>query len=128
MRLFLPRRPRRHGDERRPSRATGDAAPLVDAEGAKGAVATSGYAQQTGHVTGRMGLGSRARQATVVGPDAGLADALATALLVDGREGARWFTDFANADVSAFRPVSRWGAIVIEGDELLRLGSCRPAA
>jgi len=33
-----------------------------------------------------------ARSATAIGPDGGLADALATALVVAGRDGAIWFS------------------------------------
>ena len=32
-----------------------------------------------------------ARSASVIGPDAGLCDALATALMVAGKDGAKWF-------------------------------------
>jgi thiamine biosynthesis lipoprotein len=53
-----------------------------------GAVATSGTYERGGHLidphTGRPA--SRAASATVTGPDLGLADALATALAVGGRE------------------------------------------
>lgn len=56
-------------------------------------VATSGCYERGPHVrdprSGQAGHG--ARSATVVGPDGGLADALATALLVAGRSGAHWF-------------------------------------
>mgnify|MGYP003343427865 FL=1 len=34
-----------------------------------------------------------ARAATVIGPDAGIADALATALIVDGRDAITWLAD-----------------------------------
>ena len=59
-----------------------------------GAIATSGTAERGNHIidpqskTNAVG----ARSATVVGPDGGLADALATALIVTGRDGAKWFT------------------------------------
>jgi thiamine biosynthesis lipoprotein len=56
-------------------------------------VATSGTSERGEHVidprTRRPAAGAWA--ATVVGPDAGIADALATALLVDGRDGLAWF-------------------------------------
>ena len=45
-----------------------------------------------------------ARQATVVGTDGALADALATALLVPGRDGARWFAALPG-----------WSAHVVDG-------------
>jgi len=58
-----------------------------------GAIATSGTYERGAHIkdphTGLIAIG--ARSATVVGPDGGLADALATALIVAGRDGAIWF-------------------------------------
>jgi len=72
-----------------------------------GAIATSGTSQRGEHVTDpRTGTPARgARQATVVGPDGALADAYATALVVSGVSGARWFTALPG-----------WSAYVIEGD------------
>jgi thiamine biosynthesis lipoprotein len=62
-----------------------------------GAIATSGIYERGAHIvdpsTKLPALG--ARSATVVGPDGGLADALATALVVAGRDGAHWFVDLA---------------------------------
>lgn len=59
-----------------------------------GAIATSGTYERGSHIrdphTGLIAIG--ARSATVIGPDGGLADALATALVVAGRDGAIWFT------------------------------------
>ena len=59
-----------------------------------GAIATSGTAERGNHIidpqTKTIAVG--ARSATVVGKDAGLADALATALVVAGRDGASWFS------------------------------------
>ena len=59
-----------------------------------GAVSTSGTYERPAHIvdprTGRSAAG--ARSATVVGPDARLAGILATALVVAGRDGARWFS------------------------------------
>ena len=59
-----------------------------------GAIATSGTYERGAHIrdphTGLIAIG--ARSATVVGPDGGLADALATALIVSGRDGAIWFS------------------------------------
>ena len=49
--------------------------------------------------------------ATVVGPDAGLADALATALLVDGLDGVLWF-----------RRLPGWWAHLVRGDETVSFG------
>jgi thiamine biosynthesis lipoprotein len=59
-----------------------------------GAVSTSGNYERAAHIvdprTGRPAAG--ARSASVVGPDARLAGVLATALVVAGRDGARWFS------------------------------------
>ena len=58
-----------------------------------GAIATSGTYERGAHIrdphSGLIAIG--ARSATVIGPDGGLADALATALIVAGRDGAGWF-------------------------------------
>lgn len=70
------------------------------------AVATSGFSQRGEHVLDpRTGGPARgARQATVVGPDGALADALATALMVTGVDGARWFAALPG-----------WSAHVVDG-------------
>ena len=59
-----------------------------------GAIATSGTAERGNHIIDPHSktIAVGARSATVVGPDGGLADALATALIVAGRDGAKWFT------------------------------------
>ncbi len=58
-----------------------------------GAIATSGTYERGAHIrdphTGLIAIG--ARSATVYGPDGGLADALATAMIVAGRDGAYLF-------------------------------------
>ena len=58
-----------------------------------GAVATSGDYERGAHIhdpyTQLIAIG--ARSASVIGPDAGLCDALATALMVAGKDGAKWF-------------------------------------
>ena len=58
-----------------------------------GAIATSGDYERGAHIhdpyTNMIGIG--ARSASVIGPDAGLCDALATALMVAGKDGAKWF-------------------------------------
>ena len=66
-----------------------------------GAVATSGLYERGRHITN-----SRTRDATVhydsatiVGPDAGLADALATAALIEGPGAAAWFADLPDWSV-----------------------------
>jgi thiamine biosynthesis lipoprotein len=69
-----------------------------------GAIATSGTYERGSHIkdphTGLIAIG--ARSATVVGPDGGLADALATALIVAGRDGAIWFNRSKLAQYSAW--------------------------
>jgi thiamine biosynthesis lipoprotein len=58
-----------------------------------GAVASSGSYERGAHIydgtSGAIAIGALA--ASVFGPDGGLADALATALMVAGRDGATWF-------------------------------------
>lgn len=58
-----------------------------------GAVATSGPYERGAHIvdprTGKPARG--ARSASVIGPDAGLAEVLSTALVVAGRDGVEWF-------------------------------------
>lgn len=57
-----------------------------------GAIASSGTYERGEHVIDpRVGIPAvGARAATVIGPDAGIADALATALIVDGRDSVNW--------------------------------------
>jgi len=50
--------------------------------------------------TGTIAIG--AKSATALGPDGGLADALATALMVAGEDGARWFAQPELAEYSAW--------------------------
>ena len=58
-----------------------------------GAIATSGTYERGAHIvdphSGLIAIG--AKSATVIGPDGGLADAMATALMVSGDDGANWF-------------------------------------
>jgi thiamine biosynthesis lipoprotein len=69
-----------------------------------GAVATSGVGEKGSHIrdpfTGLIAIG--ALSATVIGPDGGMAEALATALVVAGKDGAGWFSKPELADYSAF--------------------------
>jgi len=69
-----------------------------------GAIATSGTYERGAHIldphSGLIAIG--ARSATVIGPDGGLADALATALMVGGRDGAIWFSQPELAQYSAW--------------------------
>jgi thiamine biosynthesis lipoprotein len=59
-----------------------------------GAIATSGTYERGAHIndphTGMIAIG--AKSATVIGPNGAMADALATALMVAGRDGGVWFT------------------------------------
>ena len=76
-----------------------------------GAIASSGTYERGAHIidprVGVPAVGSRA--ATVIGPDAGVADALATALIVDGRDAVNWLSD------EAFRNYTFW-AVDKSGD------------
>ena len=69
-----------------------------------GAIATSGTYERGAHIvdphTGLIAIG--ARSATVLGPDGGLSDALATALMVEGRDGAIWFSHPDLSQYSAY--------------------------
>jgi FAD:protein FMN transferase len=69
-----------------------------------GAIATSGVSEKGSHIkdpfTGLIAIG--ALSATVVGPDGGMAEALATALVVAGKDGAVWFEKEEFADYWAF--------------------------
>ena len=60
-----------------------------------GAIASSGTYERGAHIIDPRvkvpAVGARA--ATVIGPDAGIADALATALIVDGRDAITWLAD-----------------------------------
>jgi len=57
-----------------------------------GNIATSGHYEKGAHIkdphTGLIAIG--AKSGTVIGPDGGLCDALATALMVDGADAAQW--------------------------------------
>jgi thiamine biosynthesis lipoprotein len=80
-----------------------------------GAIATSGTYERGAHITdphtGLIAIG--AKSATVVGPDGGLADAMATALMVTGDEGAQLFAQSELDKYSAWcidrHSVSAWG-------------------
>lgn len=98
-------------------------------EATEGHVATSGLYERGEHIVGAVGAGADGpaaaagpRSATVWGPDDGVADALATALLVDGRRGAQWFARVMESDVGMGREQSRWGAWVVEAASAWRLG------
>ena len=65
----------------------------------EGAIATSGTYERGDHVVDPRagGRSTGARSATVIGPDAALADAYATALCVDGAAGIEWFLALGEA-------------------------------
>lgn len=89
------------------------------------AAATSGFSEQDRHIVHPLDSARRARatQATVIGPSAGIADALATALLLEGVDGSVWFEKFAKENLDADQqPV--WGALVVQDDSLWRMGAC----
>jgi len=69
-----------------------------------GAIATSGTYEKGSHIhdpwTGLIAIGGTS--ATVWGPDGGTAEAMATALIVSGKDGARWFSQPALAQYSAW--------------------------
>jgi len=69
-----------------------------------GSIATSGNYERGAHIhdphTGLIAIG--ARSATVIGADGGLTDALATALMVEGRDGAIWFSHPDLSEYSAW--------------------------
>lgn len=69
-----------------------------------GAIATSGTYERGAHIndphTGMIAIG--AKSATVIGPNGAITDALATALMVAGREGGIWFTTPELSEYSAW--------------------------
>jgi len=69
-----------------------------------GAIATSGTYERGAHIfdpaNGTIAIG--AKSATVLGPDGGLTDALATALMVAGEDGAGWFAQPELSEYSAW--------------------------
>lgn len=81
-------------------------------EVSNGSVASSGTYERGAHIIDPrvMVPAVGARAATVVGPDAGIADALATALVVDGRDAVNWI------GAEEFRNYSFW-AVDKTGDQ-----------
>jgi thiamine biosynthesis lipoprotein len=69
-----------------------------------GAIATSGTYERGAHIkdphTGMIAIG--AKSATVIGPNGAITDALATALMVAGRDGGIWFTTPELSEYSAW--------------------------
>ena len=69
-----------------------------------GAIATSGTYERGAHIndphTAMIAIG--AKSATVIGPNGAITDALATALMVAGRDGGIWFTTPELSEYSAW--------------------------
>ena len=74
-----------------------------------GNIATSGHYEKGAHIrdphTGVIAIG--AKSGTVIGPDGGLCDALATALMVDGADAAQWIGNPELADYT-FTAINRY--------------------
>lgn len=72
-----------------------------------GAVSTSGPYERGAHIVDPRtgGPAHGARSATVVGPDAGLAEVLSTALVVAGRDGVDWFDGLAGWEAFVVDPL-----------------------
>ena len=89
-----------------------------------GAIATSGTYERGAHITdphrGVIAIG--ARSATVIGVDGGLTDAMATALMVTGEDGAQFFAHPELAHYSAWcidrNDEGAWGVGPLFADEI----------
>jgi thiamine biosynthesis lipoprotein len=89
-----------------------------------GAIATSGTYERGAHITdpftGVIAIG--AQSATVIGPDGGLTDAIATALMVSGDDGAQYFGQAELAQYSAWcidrHEGGAWGVGPLFADEI----------
>jgi thiamine biosynthesis lipoprotein len=89
-----------------------------------GAIATSGTYERGAHITdphtGTIAIG--ARSATVIGPDGGLTDAMATALMVTGDDGIKFFGQPELEQYSAWcidrHEDSAWGVGPALADEI----------
>jgi thiamine biosynthesis lipoprotein len=77
-----------------------------------GALATSGFYERGSHIENIHETAQKWDAASVAGPDAGLADAYATALLVVGKAGFRWFEN---------QP--EWSALLVEKERIHMCGS-----
>jgi FAD:protein FMN transferase len=77
------------------------------------AVATSGCYERGAHIMNPQARTSHVQldSATVVGPDGGLADALATALVIAGPDGADWFAELPG-----------WSAYLVAADQATFFG------
>jgi thiamine biosynthesis lipoprotein len=93
-----------------------------------GAIATSGTYERGAHITdpytGLIAIG--AKSATVLGPDGGLTDALATALMVTGDNGVKFFGQQELAEYSAWcidrHDGTAWGVGPALADEIAAQG------
>lgn len=76
-------------------------------------VATSGEYERGSHIRNpkQPGAAMALTSATVIGPNGGLADALATALVIAGQDGVAWFNELPD-----------WSAYLIAGDEASYFG------
>ena len=91
-----------------------------------GAIATSGTYERGAHIidpfSGVIAIG--AKSATVIGPDGGLTDALATALMVSGDDGAQWFGQEELSEYSAWcidrNDGGAWGVGPVFLDEIAK--------
>lgn len=89
-----------------------------------GSIATSGHYERGAHITdpytGLIAIG--AKSATVLGPDGGLTDAMATALMVTGDNGAKFFGQLELAEYSAWcidrHQGTAWGVGPALADEI----------
>jgi len=89
-----------------------------------GAIATSGTYERGAHIadpfSGTIAIG--AKSATVLGPDGGLTDALATALMVTGDDGSQMFGQPELAEYSAWcidrHDGGAWGVGPVFADEI----------
>ena len=90
-----------------------ESAVVTSVEVLNGAIATSGEYERGKHLinpwTGNREMALKS--ATVIGPDGGLADALATALLVAGTDGVKWFAN-----------LPAWSGLLIEGEMMHTFG------
>ena len=65
------------------------------------AIATSGLYERGDHIRGAEGNGEMPASVSIVGPDLGIADALATAVFASGIEDIGWLSNFPEYDLIA---------------------------
>jgi thiamine biosynthesis lipoprotein len=76
-------------------------ATLGTAQLANSAIATSGHYERGAHIWGAMERSDPLASASIVGPDLGIADALATAAFVSGPGNIGWLSDFPEYSIVA---------------------------